>query len=283
MILWFCSGLTLVLVPPAFPPPETHWCSWFGFLLFTLLFNVLLCEVTATALCPWIPLCCSSVFPTLIMPSSLIKLHVSPFPCSFSPLSHCCSSSHSVCWLCMLSSLSSQPADVQPDLPPVLTDTNTNTNHSPSAVLLLSAPGLGRAELSEPPCTVLLIAGVYPNTLLEKVTPVQRWFKWKLVYYACGSSCRQLIKQPAVARCLLEILWDAAPEDGLDALQPCLWVGSARLGGFLCPSRRHCTPAVHTVLTTGVWSFAKGGCTPGSLGGVLALRGTPFKYFYISG
>lgn len=130
----------------------------------------------------------------------------------------------------MLSSLSSQPADVEPYLPPrallssVLTNTNTQR---------CSAPAAPRAELPGRNCCwafVLLIAGVYTNALLAKVTPVQDWLKWKLVYYAYGSSCRQLIEQPAVARCLLEILWDAASKGALDDLQLCLLVGSARLG-----------------------------------------------------
>lgn len=86
-----------------------------------------------------------------------------------------------------------------------------------STVLLWCTPGLAvSAELSGMSlparscwASVLLIAGVYTYALLEKVKPMQYWLKWKLVYYACGSSCRQLIKQPAVARCLLESLWDA--------------------------------------------------------------------------
>lgn len=82
-------------------------------------------------------------------------------------------------------------------------------------------------------------------------------------------------------------LWDATAEDALDDLQLYLLVGSARLGGTFCHSWAHYNPSLHTglllVLTTGVWSFAGGGCTSSPLGAVLALRRTPFKCFYVSG
>lgn len=94
----------------------------------------------------------------------------------------------------------------------VLADANTKCC-SPLRCTRGLAASSELSGMSHPACScwalVLLIAGVHTYALLEKVTPVQYWLKWKLVYYACGSSCRQLIKQPAVARCLLEILWDA--------------------------------------------------------------------------
>lgn len=49
-----------------------------------------------------------------------------------------------------------------------------------------------------PSCRLL----VYTYALLVKVTPVQYCLKGKPVYYMCVCSCRRLIKQPAVPRCL---------------------------------------------------------------------------------
>lgn len=56
-----------------------------------------------TAFCLWIPLCCFYIFPTLIIPSSLIKLQISSLPYSFSSPNHWCSCSHRAWWFCMLS------------------------------------------------------------------------------------------------------------------------------------------------------------------------------------
>lgn len=99
---------------------------------------------------------------------------------------------------------------------------------------------------------VLLIARVYTYALLEKVTPVQYWLKWKLVYYACDSFCRQLIKQPAVARCLLEILRDACSFRrwfGWLVVEPVCWLSWAH--GNFYRGRARCLPPVWA----GHWSF----------------------------
>lgn len=135
-------------------------------------------EVTAAALCPWIPLCCSSVSPTLLIPSSLIKLHISSLGCSLpseSPQSL---------------TVRAVPLHVEQPLQPAR---RCAASSSPSAALprhkhheLFSSSssslhsGLGSPcwiPRAFPTCSCrvlgLLIAGVYPNALLEKVTPAQ--------------------------------------------------------------------------------------------------------------
>lgn len=91
LILAFVSWISLMLLRFIFP-------------LFMLMYSCIRCQLSkiATAFCPWIPLCCFSVFPTLLTPSSWIKLQISSLPYSFSSLNHWCSCSHRAWWVCML-------------------------------------------------------------------------------------------------------------------------------------------------------------------------------------
>lgn len=98
-------------------PNSCHCASWippsgdllmllrFRFLLFILMYSCIRWQLSkvAPASCLWIPLCCFSLFPTLIIPSSVIKLQISSLPYSFSSLNHWCSCSHRAWWFCMLS------------------------------------------------------------------------------------------------------------------------------------------------------------------------------------
>lgn len=152
---------------------------------------------------PWFP-------PHLIIPSCLIKLQISSLPYSFSSLNHWCSCLCRAWWFCMLSrSLlqlfhrcvsSSSPRKHHHPLRAAAMSTKHHFHLSICRVRLWEANV--QAHAFPQAAAELLIAGVYTYALLVKVTPVQYWLKGKSVYYMCVCSCRQLINQPAVARCL---------------------------------------------------------------------------------